>query len=301
MKLINSCAKALSESMDVPTIVHLAKDMFSGYDIYARTGYRESMAVPNRLAARQVVEDAIDRNQFLRLVTRLVHAHDVGIMGRRYQISRLREILKGVYELGFIFDSANDMFVEDSRVRKTRNWGVLEPGVEYTITFLRIDICGNTELVRTHRTDVIDATYEDLRKIVTEVCERRNGRVWLWEGDGGIVAFHLGSKHANAVLSAMEIVHSLYLYNPTRCRLDRPLLVRLAVHAGPCEYTDNPEELKKIETIREIFEIEKCTKPGTVHVSIVVRVMLDELIVSQLTPVDHRKNGHYRYELEIES
>lgn len=298
--LKNTSIRALSASMDITTMVHLAKDIFPGYDIHERTGYRESMAIPNRQVAAQVVEDIINANQFLRFVARLVRAQDVGIMGRKYQIPHLREIIKGAYDLGFQYDTALKTFVEDSRYRKTRNWGVLEPGEEYTLTFLRIDICGNTELVKTHAKDVIDATYEDLRTIVASACEQRKGRIWLWEGDGGIVAFHLGNKHTDAMLSAMDIVHSLFLYNRTRCRLAQPLRVRTAVHAGPCEYTDNEEQLKKFETIKEVFEIERTTKPDTVHVSIVVRVMLDEILVSELTPVDNRKNGHFRYELVLE-
>jgi hypothetical protein len=298
--LKTACIKALC-IMDVQTIVHIATDLIPNYDIYARTGYRESMAIPGLQVAKQVVDDVIKKERFLLFVARLVQAQDKGIMGRRYRIPGLREIIKSTYALGFVFDTTNDMFVENSRHRKTRNWGVLEPGREYTITLLRLDICGNTELVRSYPKDIVENTYEDIRNIVTKTCESRNGRVWLWEGDGGIVAFCLSGKHTSAVLSAMDIVHSLFLYNRSECRLDEPLRTRIAVHAGDIEYTDNEEKMKKFELVKEIFEIERTTKPNTVNVSIVVKVMLDEILVSQLKPVDHRKNGHFRYELTLES
>jgi len=274
--------------------------MIPDYDIHERTGYRESMAIPNQQVAMQIVEDVVKENRFLKFVERLVRAQDVGIMGRRYQVSFLREILKGTYELGFIYDNTHNMFVENPRVRRTRNWGVLDPGVEYTVAFIRIDIAGNTELVRSYPVDVIDQTYDDLRTIVAEACELRNGRIWQWEGDGGLAAFYFGNKDTSAVISAMDIIHRLFLYNRLKCRLDEPLRVRIAVHSGHCVYTDNEELLKGFEIVKEVFAIERDTEPQTVTVSIVVKVMLDEILVQSLEPVDERKHSHFRYRLELE-
>ena len=193
------------------------------------------------------------------------------------------------------------MFVEDARVRRTRNWSVLVPDTEYTIAFLRIDIVGNSDLVRRYDKRVVAETYNDLRTIVSDACESRNGRIWAWEGDGGIVAFYFGKRHASAVLSAMEITHNLYLYNRTRRRLDEAVKVRIAVHAGPCEYTESEEELKKFETIKELVAIEGKAPANSVYVSIVVRVMLDEIVAATLRRVNNAKNSPSRYSLELEA
>ena len=275
--------------MDSTTMIHLARSIIDGYDIHRRTGIRTSMAIPTRQVAEQMVRDIVREDRFLEFVARIVKAQDVGIMGRRYAIPHLREIIKSTYELGFVYDTANEMFVEDGRVRRTRNWSVLVSGTEYTIVFLRIDIVGNSELVRHYPKQIVSATYDDLRTIVNDACEARNGRIWSWEGDGGIVAFYFGKRHASAVLSAMEITHDLYLYNRTRCHLDEPVKVRIAVHAGPCEYTESEEALKKFETIKELVGIEEKAPADSVYVSIVVRVMLDEIVASVLKRVNNKK------------
>ncbi len=298
--LKTQCIRSLAASMDSHTITHMVRTIFPGYDIYERTGFPESLAIPNQNVATQVVEDVIAENKFLSFVELLIHAQDFGIMGRRYPVSHLREIIKGTYDLGFVFDKETQSFVENPRYRRTRNWGVLESGLEYTIVFLRVDIAGNTALVKKHPADVVENTYKDLRRIVTEASEKRNGRIWLWEGDGGIVAFYFGNRHAGAVLSAMDIIHRLFIYNRVECRLSEPLKIRVGIHAGPCEYTENEEELKMHETVKEVFAVERETKLNTFNVSVVVRVMLDEFLSDNLTPVDSRKNTPYRYMLELE-
>jgi hypothetical protein len=221
-------------------------------------------------------------------------------MGRKYPVSRLRDIIRGTYDMGYVFDSVNKIFVENPRYKRTRNWGVLEPGMEYTIALLRLDIVGNSGLVRRYPRRIVQTTYADLRAITNEVIGRRNGRIWTWEGDGGLVAFYFGNKHTSATLCAMEILHELFLYNRIRCPFGSPLQVRIGVHAGQFEYTDSKEALGKIDTVREVDVIQRNARPDTAQVSIVVKVMLDELLTSELEPVDGRKNTDYRYRLRME-
>lgn len=299
-KLRTTCVRSLSESMDVRTMTHMIRELFPGYDIYARTGFPESIAIPNLDVAKQIIDDVISADAFPVFVALLIQAHEEGLMGRTYNISYLREIIRGTFEQGFIFDQVNRLFVEDPKVRHSRNWSVLKPDLEYTLAFLAIDIVGNTKLVRTHSKGVIQAAYQDLRDLVQGCIGKRNGRIWDWEGDGGIVAFFFGNRDLNAVLSAMEILHELYIYNRTRCGLKEPLSVRMGVHSGSCEYTDNLEYLKKIDVVKETAALQEKGKPDSVRISIVVKVMLDEIISQKFKAVGTSKNGPFSYQLELE-
>lgn len=279
---------------------HLIKNLIPDYDIYKQTGFPSSIAIPNIDVARQIVSDVTQTGKFCSFVQALVDAQDTGIMGRRYSISFLREIIKGTYDLGYVFDSVSKMFVENPNFRKTRNWGVLEKGKEYLFVFLDIDIVGNSRLVRSNPHNTIQKTYADLRSLVNRSIDKRNGRFWKWEGDGGLVAFFFGDKHTAAVLSAMEIMHELYIYNRTSCVLNEPLAVRIGVHSGSCEYSANDEQLDELETIKETHDVEKAADPDSVFISIVVKVMLDEFISVLFPPVGTKKNGPFRYTLELE-
>jgi hypothetical protein len=49
---------------------------------------------------------------------------------------------------------------------------------------LRLDIAGNTLLVKNNPKQLIDKAYGDLREIVNSAVVSRLGRLWTWEGDG---------------------------------------------------------------------------------------------------------------------
>ncbi len=286
--------------MDIRTMTHVAREIFPAYDIHERTGFPHSMVIPPLDVASQIVSDVLGSGKFLSYVRLLISAQDDGIMGRHYSITFLREIIKGTYELGFIFDSVNGMFTENPRVRKSRNWGALEEGVEYPFAFLAIDIVDNSQLVKTHTKTAISRTYDDLRSLVNSSIDGRNGRIWNWEGDGGLIAFFFGDKHTSAVLSGMEIINELYIYNRTSCALNKPLAVRIGVHGGSCEYSSNVEHLQKLDTVIETYDMERLAKHNSVNISVVVKVMLDEYISQHFKAVGTKKNGSFCYSLEME-
>jgi class 3 adenylate cyclase len=300
-RLQGLAVRALSESMDVHTMTAVARRLFDNYDLYHRTGFPQNLPIPNRNAASQIVGDIRENGRFLDFITLLIEFHETGLKGRKYRIPYLREIVKEMMKEGLIYDEATKLFFEDPRLRKTKNWGVLREQMEYLFTFLRLDIVGNTNVVRRNDEEVVQKTYRDLRDIAQGIVERRNGRIWNWEGDGGLAAFTFSNKDNHAALSVMEIMNELYLYNLIRCRLRDPLSVRIAVHSGPCEYRERFEEIHS-DTIRAVSELEsKCTKPNTATFSGMVYRSLNPLIVELLAPItDDPENICYRYELEWE-
>ena len=285
--IITLATKALSESMDVNVMTHMAKDIIDGYDLYERTGFRESMVVPQRDAARQIVNDMVREGVFFQLIITLIQFHTTGYKGRVYPISYLKDIVRVLNdECGYIYDAENRIFVEDPAVRRTRNWGAFLEGHDYILSFLRLDIVGNSQLVRKYPEKLIQATYGDLRTIVTSAIDRRNGRIWNWEGDGGLIAFYFANKSLLATLSGMEILNELFIYNSLHCKLGEPIRVRAAVNTGLCMYTEDLEELMKNDVVKETVTIEsKYTKPDTMTISNTVSSKLDASLLAAFTPV----------------
>ncbi|MCK4803849.1 MAG: hypothetical protein KAT88_04805 [Spirochaetes bacterium] len=296
--LMHLAARALAESMDVRTMTHLVRRLLRNYDLSKSSGFRQNVPIPNKTAAKQIVKDIRDSELFLPFIDLLIKIGHAGLMGRRYRVPHLREILSEIKKAGFLYDEEFEMFVEDPRVRRTKNWGVLREGEEYVLTFLCIDIVGNSDLVRKYPDEIIKSTYTDLRNIVQNAGEKRNGRIWNWEGDGGLAAFYFSQKNNSAVLSAMEIIHELFIYNMVGCRMDERLRVRIAVHSGPCQYRHNFEDITS-DTIKKIVEIEsKHTKPDNVTFSSSAYLTLDHILTEQLKPFKAGgAQSLYRYEL----
>jgi len=288
--------------MDTGVMVALARTFSPNYKLHDRTGIPTSVAVPNRTAATQIIKDMIAQETFLDFILLLVKTGDKGHMGRRFKIPYMREIINGVIALGYLYDSENDIFIENSLQRQTRNWGALRRGVEYTIAFLRIDIVGNSELVRRYSPEKIRSTYDSMREIVRSAVDRRDGRIWSWDGDGGLAAFFRGNKHQSVVLSGIEIIHELFLYNNTGNPLDEPLKMRIAAHSGPFEYSPEEEALRNSETISRVMEIEhELCAPNSLTASEVIKMMLDASVLSLLNEFrDSSRKRYYSYTLKVE-
>ena len=281
----------------------LARRLLSGYDLHARTGIPSSVAIPNQNAARQIIKDIVQCNMFLEFVLLLIDFSDQGrgIAGRKISIPYLRQILNGVYQMGYIYDRSNQIFVENPVERKTRNWGTLKDRNEYTLAFLRIDIVGNTKMVKKHDPGDVKSAYLTMRDLLINSVEKRNGRVWSWDGDGALAAFCFGNMNESAVLSAMELLHDLFLYNHTQCPLEDGLNVRMAVHSGPFEYTSNDELIQNSDTVKKVCSIEhKHTGINCLSISQQVKVMLETLTAKQFEEfksTDRRNYFEYKVRL----
>jgi len=295
--------KALSQSMDVQTMIAMVRELHYNYDIHKQTGYADSIPIPKMTAAEQIVNDINKMNLFPQFINQIILLHKNGHMGKKFPVKFLREIFNEIKDQGLLYDNQYNMFVENPEVRITRNWGTLQNNNEYYITFLRLDIVGNSKLVREYDNKIIQRTYNDLKEIVEKAASKRNARIWNWEGDGGTVAFFFTDKNLFAVLSAMEIVHELFLYNKMRCLLKKPLGVRIAVHAGPFLYSDNEEDLKKNDTIKKLIEMEaKHTKPNTFTISSEIVEGLDPVLYNLFGAIKiDQQTSYYNYELRWES
>lgn len=302
-RLLDLCIKALVESVSVEFMTVLAKKMIHNYDIYEQTGFPHNIPIPKQDAAIQILNDIKKNGLVLHFASLLIEIHQNGYMGKKYQIVNLRNIIREIYNAGYIYNREYKMFVEDPKIQKTKNWGMLKDGEEYIFTFLSLDIVGNSALVREYPGNIIHAAYTDMRKLVTASVEKRNGRIWNWEGDGGLAAFFFSDKNKLALLSAMEIIQELFLYNITSCPLKKPLDVRLAVHTGLSVYSENIETVKKSETVMKIYDIEsKYAGTNSVIISNSVHQNFDTVILSNLQPVPAGANTlYYSYELRWEN
>ncbi|MCL2705720.1 MAG: hypothetical protein FWE72_05880 [Spirochaetaceae bacterium] len=300
--LISTCVKALAQSMNTDVMIVLARKVIPNYDLYGRLGFPRSMAIPNKDAARQIITDTIKNEYFIDFVLLMVEAGNSGVMGRRYSIPYMNDIISGVFELGYIYDRENNFFVEDSRYSITRNWGALKQGKEYGFAFMRLDIADNSIIVRENSEKDVRKAYDHLMQITTRSVLKRNGRIWSWDGDGGLASFFFGNKQQNAVMAGKEILHELFFYNYLDCPLKSPLKIRVAVHSGPYDYSPSEEELKACETVKKVVEIEShFTKPGTMTISQPVKVMLDNIARIGINLMKGKGSTEcYNYEFKLE-
>jgi class 3 adenylate cyclase len=293
--------RALSESMSVDQMQRAARMVIPGYDIQARSGFPPNIPIPRGDAARHILRDFLDQGALLKLIQALIELTTQGDMGREVKIPLLPHILAEVEDQGYQYSQQKGLFVEGGKRERTMGWGTLTEGGNYEFALLRIDIAQNSELVRRYPRGLINAAYATVRDMVTRLVEKRDGRVWSWEGDGGLAAFYFSDKTIQATLCGMEIIHELFLYNLIGRTLPEPVRVRLAVHAGPCRFLRSSKESAG-DTIRRVELLEASyTRPGCLTVSPGVFTDLGSKLSPLFTAVTGPDNSSvFRYGLEWE-
>jgi class 3 adenylate cyclase len=254
-RLQNFLAQCLAQSLTVELMERLAERIIPDYDLHRQSGFPRQIPIPQRDAAQVLARDMVRRGHVRRFVEVLIEVERDGIMGRSVSMRSLPRLIDEIESLGFVYKEEYGQFVEGGKGARTRGWGVLQEGSTYEFSFLRMDIAGNTELVRKYPKSEVLRAYADLRRLLSAIVERRDGRIWHWEGDGGIAAFLFGAKNVQAALAGMEMLLEMFMYNLLRCTFAGDLHVRLAVHTGPCQFLGNFKDIRS-DTLRRLETLE---------------------------------------------
>lgn len=297
-RLRSILSQALAQSMDVQLMERLAARVISGYDLYERTGFPPNIPVPQASAAEQIAMDMAREGYVRRFTEVLIEVSNTGVMGRSVSVRQLPQIIKEIESLGYEFKEQYGIFVEAGRSGRTKGWGIMRPEAVYELSFLRMDIAGNSDLVKRHSKPLVRQVYDEVRQIFTGLVEKREGRLWQWEGDGGTAAFYFGAKNVQATLAGMEVLQEMFMYNLMRCPFDCPVQVRLAVHTGPCQYLEDFKEIRS-DTLRRLQLIEsQFAEADSLVVSPGVYSDMGNKLDSFFAPVRvSRHNLLYKYKL----
>jgi class 3 adenylate cyclase len=288
------CRRCLQKSLPVDAMIRFARLVNPSYSIYKRTGLSEGMPIANQTAARRIVEDMIQDDYFVDFVETLIRIENEGYMGKRYALYGLDDVVLALIKEGYSFDKVSGLFFENQRERISPNWGRLHEGDERRMTVLRLDIAGNSGLVRQNPGDRIEKAYRDLRDIVSRAVISRLGRLWTWEGDGALAAFMFGPIEKNAIYAGMEILHELLFYNRTGNPLNDPVRVRLGIHIGDLRYSGSEMERLKNDVVKKAVALESQASGDSMAVSFNLFLTMDQNMTRFFTPEKNGPGGKYR-------
>ena len=201
------CRRCLTSSLSVEQMNRFDKITKEDYDLYKSFGPSKGHAISVHEAAERITADMVKSGYYIDFVETLIKVDSVGYMGHKFPIRGLDDIIGDVTQAGYNFDKTTGLFFEDQNQQVTRNWGRLMEGDEKPVAVMRLDIAGNSLLVKNNPKQLVDKAFGDLRKLVTDAVVSRLGRLWIWEGDGALGVFMLGRYSSVAVFAAMEILN----------------------------------------------------------------------------------------------
>jgi len=238
------------------------------YDFIKEYGFSKGRPIGVHEAADRIVGDMVQSGYYINFVETLIKVDSRGYMGKIYAIRGLDDVISDVLQAGYSYDSATGTFFEDQSKQITRNWGRLLEGDERPMTVMRLDIAGNSILVKNNPKHLINKTYGELRNIINDAVISRLGRLWIWDGDGALGVFMLGEHSRSAIFAAMEILNKMFLYNKTENMLKAGVNLRISVHSGDIVYTDNETNCLKSDIVKTAVVLEsKAAVPNSLVIS----------------------------------
>jgi len=292
------CRKCLYSSISTEDMNRFAKMAYPGYDLYKSSGYPQGHPISNQDAANRIVADMLKDGYYIDFVETIVRIDNNGYMGKKYSFRGLDDIIDDVIQAGFSFDSTTGQFFEDQDQQITRNWGRLLEGDERQMAVLRLDVVGNTVLVKENSKSLVDKTYAELRKIVTKAVEARLGRLWSWEGDGALAVFMLGDYSKMAIFAGMEILNEMFMFNKIENQLNSNVNLRIAVHSGNLIYTENENQYSKADTVKAAINLEsKAAVPNSLVISGSLAMSQDQAVLNIFSDTKAIPNSSTKYRI----
>ncbi|MDR2618083.1 MAG: hypothetical protein LBC62_04350 [Treponema sp.] len=290
----SACRKCLVQSVDLDIMIRLTQEILPGYDLRRQLGVREGIPVSSQTAAQRIIQDMDDTGRFIDFAEFLIKTDSSGYIGRQFPLRGLDDLINSLINEGYSYDKASGQFFENQRERVSPNWGRLKEGDERQMTVLRLDIAGNSVLVKNNPRDRISAAYEALRVIVTKAVTSRLGRVWSWEGDGALAVFCFGPKEKAVVYCGMEILQEVWFYNRMENPLSSPLKLRIGAHTGKIRYSDNPMERLKNDAVKTAVKLEETVPNDSLGVSYNLYITMDHTTLSLFGPEKTWNGSKYR-------
>jgi class 3 adenylate cyclase len=282
------------QSLDLGDMIVFAQQVLPGYDLRKRLGVSEKIPVSNYTAAQRIIQDMDSEGYFIDFVEFLIKVDNEGFRGSTFSMRGLDDVIGAVVHEGYLYDKTARQFFENQRERISPNWGRLKNGDERQMSVLRLDIAGNSALVKNNPQSKIQKAYGKLREIVSQAVISRYGRLWSWEGDGALAVFFPGSREKAAVFCGMDILHEVFFYNKLENPLSDPIRLRIGAHIGKLRYFDNSLERLKNETIRETDKLEESVPSDSLGVSYNLFITMDQGFVNLLGPEKTKGSGKYR-------
>jgi class 3 adenylate cyclase len=281
-------------SLDLDNMIAFAQQVLPGYDLRSRLGVSERIPVSNYTAAQRIIQDMDSEGHFIDFVEFLIRVDNEGFMGHTISMRGLDDVTGAVVREGYLYDKTARQFFENQRERISPNWGRLKNGDERQMSALRLDIAGNSALVKNNPQNKIQKAYAALREIVSQAVISRYGRLWSWEGDGALAVFFPGPREKAAVFCGMDILHEVFFYNKLKNPLSDPIMLRIGAHVGKVRYFDNSLERLKNETIKETVKLEEAVPNNSLGVSYNLFIAMEQGILNLLGPEKNREGRKYR-------
>ena len=236
-KSINSLKIFLTKTFTTQILNAICRELEKHFDIYEISNYPKGYA----LSSIDYVDIATDYFFQKKRLDDFISAalRKTGHLGSSIKHQGLDEFHKSLASIGVYYNYEKDRLEKVNKYSK--DFGIFFDGKEYYMSFLSIDICNSTELVKSTSEEDMMELLDGFQQYVMKRVLKYDGRKWEWDGDGGVIGFH--ENIDGCVVCAVDLLLSLDLFNNIVNPLSINVDIRIACHAGWIKYRENYQDM----------------------------------------------------------
>lgn len=259
----------LVESLNSDQINSLGREVDPRFNLGEVSGFGEKIVIPRRVAADCVIRYFNTEESLIKFLSYMVLRDGQGASGGVIQIKGKKDLFSFLKEYNYIYDANRGEFKKDQATTRTSDWGLLKEGGEYWVSFAAIDIVSSSNMVRTNVKSDVEVTFGHLRDYINRYVESWNGRIWFWYGDGGVAAFYGDDCNSLSVLSMINILSYLPVFNIARNELrpENDVKLRIGMHYGTVVYHADVSKMHS-EDLKLAQDVEKeCSEHNALAIT----------------------------------
>ena len=267
--LLNETSEILSTNFSADEIDRIGNILYSSYNSHDIAGEGNHITFSSGRAASVLVEYTNSKKKTFDLIKLLIELDESTLSGKAVEIAGLEAYLNKLAKIGIYYDFQKRKLHHSKKDKENFvNWGSLKDGKVYSFSVLSLDIVGNSKLVKKNGTLKMEKVYFHLRKFIEQKVYAYDGRIWSFAGDGGLIAFTFKGNVQRAVLCALDIQSSIFVFN---IRSDVPINdnieLRMGLDTGKFRFSMDTGHIVA-DTINYAAHLEKLgTSPGEISVS----------------------------------
>lgn len=293
-------AEDLYRSFTTAELQKIVADIDSKINLHSLTGYPENANIPRKEASDIILDYFHKSGNLPSFLTVYMTMSEKGYRGEKPIFHNLKIVRKELEECGYSYNETLKKII--SKDADSAGWGFLEENTVYNFCFVSVDICSNSRLIVTYSPEDVHETYSMFRKFVVNFAKKRNGIIWSWEGDGGIVVFHLGDTVNQAVFFAVDLLESMPIFNATLNHINgEDIRIRAGIHAGNAEFRKDTANINS-DSIEKVRLVEKkMTDPLSISITQSTFSNVNRVLRNYFRPIEINGETVYRYDVSVKS
>ncbi|MBI3394611.1 MAG: adenylate/guanylate cyclase domain-containing protein [Spirochaetia bacterium] len=269
--------RILINSLNADQVNHLGRDVDPEFDVHRVSGFDSKIVIPKQVAADCVIRFFSSEERLVKFISYMISRAGQGASGGLVHLKGVEPLIEVLREGGWNYDQEKSVFTRETRMTAAE-WGTLQEGQDYFLSFASIDVVGSSGLVKSNVKVDVEYTMSLFRAYVQKHVESARGKIWYWHGDGGIAAFYGDNCVPRCVESMVATLAYLPVFNVSENQLnpESDIRLRIGIHCGTAPFHNDASRIES-EDLRLAQEIEKhFALAGTIGISETALNLLNE-------------------------